>query len=175
MNRQKIIIAATAIALAILIAGGAAQAQRRQQGGPRGKDMGPGRECAMHNCPMFFGNPDRMKKELGLNDSQVNSIQDINQRYKRQFLDFKEKLAPKRVQLQRLMIEDTIDLNQVRQKMQEISAIMVDMKMLHVQQKVEIDRVLTPEQRSKLRQMRPKGPRDGRCGGCPRGMMDDTK
>jgi hypothetical protein len=44
--------------------------------------------------------------------------------------------------------------------MQEISAFMVDMKMLLSSRKSKIDRVLTPEQRSKLRQMRPMGPRD---------------
>ncbi|MBP7583602.1 MAG: periplasmic heavy metal sensor [Spirochaetes bacterium] len=124
--------------------------------GPRGKG-GPPR------APIFFGNPGMMKKQLGLSDDQITRIGEINLRYKKQMLDQREKLAPKEIQLERLLLEDSPDLGNVRKTLREISDVKLEIQMLKVSHRLEIEKVLTREQKSKLREMRP--PRRGGPGG----------
>lgn len=145
----------------------ALQAQPCMQGdgpGPRGKGQ-PGK------AGMFFGNPAMMKQELGLSDDQINRIGEINLRFRKQMLDQKEKLAPIEIRLERLLLEDNPDLANVRKSLREISDVKLEIQMLKVSHRLEIERVLTREQKSKLREMRPHrrggpgGPGDMRRGG----------
>lgn len=118
-----------------------------------------------HRCPggpMIFHNPEAARKILGLNDSQVQRIRDININYKKQGLSIQEKLAPKRIHLKRLLMEDTVNLSQVRTQLEEISKLRVELHMLRIRHKIDIDGILTAEQRSKARDMHPRrGPRRG--------------
>ncbi len=130
--------------------------------GPRGKGQ-PGK------AGMFFGNPGMMKKNLGLTDDQINKIGEINLSYKKQMLDQREKLAPKEVQLERLLLEDSPDLGNVRKTLREISDVKLEIQMLKISHRLEIEKVLTREQKTKLREMRPprRGGPDGMHRGAP--------
>ncbi len=104
--------------------------------------------------PMFFGNLEHMQKELGLTEKQVDSISDINIAYKKKHLDLKEKLAPKRVKLQKLLIEEKVDLTKVKKLLKEIGEIQTEKRILMIKQHLDIEKVLTKVQRKKMRARR---------------------
>jgi len=99
----------------------------------------------------LFGNPARMQEKLGLSDAQVKTIADINKEYAKKILNYREKLAPKHIQLKRLFLEDTIDLDKVRSLIKEISDLRVELHVLRIQQWLEIEKTLTTDQKAKLR------------------------
>jgi Spy/CpxP family protein refolding chaperone len=123
----------------------------------RGEDMkggrGGGKECPMmkgHDGPVF-GDPARMQKELGLTDAQVVKIADINKEHRKKMLDYKEKLAPLDIQLKKLLLEDNVDMARVRSLVKDISGIRAELQVLRIQHRLDIEKVLTPEQKAKMR------------------------
>lgn len=141
---------------------------------PGGRNSRRGACPAMHHRgpgpggPMIFHNPDAARKILGLNDSQVQRIRDINIRYRKQALAIQEKLAPKGIHLRRLLLEDNVNLSQVRTRLEEISKLKVEMHMLRIRHKIDAEGILTPEQRNKARDLwMHHGPRGGHDGPPP--------
>lgn len=113
-----------------------------------------GRCTKTKGCGPFYGDPQAMKTRLGLSDDQVNKISAINLEYKKQFLGYKEKLEPKHIKLEKMLLEDNVDTKEVRALLKEISDVTVDVRMLRVNHQLEIEKVLTPEQKTKLRSER---------------------
>jgi len=99
----------------------------------------------------IFGNPARMQEKLGLSDEQVKTIADIYREYAKKILNYREKLAPKQIQLKKLFLEDAIDIDKVRSYIKEISDLRVELQVLRIQQWLEIEKTLTPDQKAKLR------------------------
>jgi Spy/CpxP family protein refolding chaperone len=102
----------------------------------------------------IFGNLVRMQKELGLTDAQVTSIADINKEYEKKALGYREKLAPKHFQLRKLFLEDNVDIDKVRSLLKEISDLRTELHILRIQHGLEIEKVLTPAQKAKVKQFR---------------------
>lgn len=118
----------------------------------KGMKDGPPRKCErMDRRHMPFGNPQMMKERLGLSDQQIVEIGKINTRHEKAMLDYREKLAPKKIQLKRLLLEDNVDLKKVRGVLEDISEINVDLHMLRIQHRLDIEKVLTEEQRAKMK------------------------
>ena len=118
-----------------------------------------------HHKKMFFGNTEKMKKKLELTDSQVNKIEKINIKFKRKFLKNKEAIAPKRIRLKRLLLEDEINLKKVRSLLREMSDVKINLRMSRIRHRIAIEKVLTPEQKRKHRkQKRRKGRKHRRHG-----------
>ena len=150
---KKISIIPIALILIIFIGNGGLQAQQywgdRGRRGPRGPEF-------RHKGPpggMFFGNP-RMKEELGLSNDQIEKIGVINIKYEKKYLNFREKLEPKKIRLKSLLIEDKVDLSKVRGLLNEISKLKVEIRMLRIEQRLEIEKVLTKSQKIKLKNTR---------------------
>lgn len=102
----------------------------------------------------IFGDPARMQKDFGLTDEQVKKIADINKNHERKILDYREKLAPKSIQLKKLLLEDTVDMASVRSLVKEISDLRAELQILRIQHRLDIEKVLTPEQKAKMKQHR---------------------
>lgn len=147
----------------ILASASALQAQPcMPDGGPGRKGPGGPRDG------IFFGNPGAMKQDLGLTDAQITKIGEINLGFKKQMLDQREKLVPKEIRLERLLLEDTPDLGNVRKALREISDIKLEIQMIKVSHRLEIEKVLTQEQKTRLKGMRKHhrgGPEGRRPGG----------
>jgi Spy/CpxP family protein refolding chaperone len=176
---RRIALCAIVAAASLLIAQPSVYAK---EGGHRqGDRKAPGKECMMmHGDRMgpggpMFGDPERMKKDLGLTDEQVKKIAGINSEHKKKMLEYREKLAPREIQLERLLLEDAVDLAKVKSLLREISDLKVEVQMLRIQHRLDIEKVLTAEQKEKMRQHRkhmmgkkghgpkghgPEGPRD---------------
>jgi Spy/CpxP family protein refolding chaperone len=147
---RKIIMAAAVMALC-------AQPLVFAQGGGK-KAPGPGKgekkQMMMEHRGRFFGDPERMKKELNLTDEQVTKIEDINKEHRKKMLDYKEKLAPKEIQLKKLLLEDSVDMARVRSLLKEIGDLRVELQALRIEHRLNIEKVLTPDQKAKMRQHR---------------------
>lgn len=96
----------------------------------------------------FIGNPVVMKERLGLSDGQVNQISAINLEYKKKHLEYEEKIAPKRIALKRMLLEASVNLEEVRSLLKQISDLRVEVRMLRIKQKLDIEEIFTPSQRA---------------------------
>jgi Spy/CpxP family protein refolding chaperone len=151
---RRIVLCSFVAAAALLIAQPSIYA--KDDGNRQGDKKGPGEKCMMHGDMkgpggMMFGDPEKMKKELGLNDEQMKKIAAINNEHHKKMLEFREKIAPKEIQLERLLLEDTVDLGKVKSLLREISDLKVEVHMLMIQHRLDIEKVLTPEQKEKMK------------------------
>ena len=105
---------------------------------------------------MFFGNPEMMKKELGLSDEQVDKISEINLDYKKKLLEIQKEISPKGITLQVMLLEDDVNLKNVRSLLREIADLKIEIRMLRIKQRLEIEKTLTRTQKTKLRNSRMK-------------------
>ena len=154
MSKKLAIPILLTMILAFASADSMAQMKKHHRPDKPGMPDKPGpKKCMMmkkhHRCPM--GNPEMMKKVLNLSDKQIEQIEAIRVKYKKQVLTYKEKTAPLKVRLQRLLLEDTVDLNAVKTLLKEISDQKVEIRMLKIQERIEIEKVLTPQQRTKMK------------------------
>ncbi len=100
---------------------------------------------------MFFGDPEDMKAKLGLTDEQVDKIGKINNEYRKKLLKIREDLEPKRNKLHNLLTEDNINLKDVRSLLEELSKFELEIRMLRINQVLDIENILTPDQKKQLR------------------------
>ena len=119
-----------------------------------GPMSGGEKKCMKEHGGPIFGDPARMQKDLGLTDEQVKKMADINRSHERKMLDYREKLAPKSIQLKKLLLDDVVDMAKVRSLVKEISDLRAELQILRIQHRLEIEKVLTPEQKAKMKQHR---------------------
>lgn len=99
----------------------------------------------------FIGSPEAMKEKLGLSDEQIYKISEINIDYKKRYLEYREKIAPKKARLRRMLLEENVDLQGVRSLLKEISDLRLEVKMLRIKQRLDIEKILTPSQRTRVK------------------------
>jgi Spy/CpxP family protein refolding chaperone len=160
---KKMILAA---ALVFLCAQPLLYAQDSGKKGHEGR-KGDKKQVMMEHHDQFFGDPERMKKELKLTDEQVVKIEGINKEHRKKMLDYKEKLAPREIQLKKLLLEDTVDMTSVRSLLKEIGDLRVELQALRIEHRLDIEKVLTAEQKAKMRQHRKHMMQKGMCEKCP--------
>lgn len=97
-----------------------------------------------------------MAKKLGLSKDQVTAIEKIHEASEEDKKSISEKIQKERKDLKELMMADTLDKSKIRSKMEEIAELKVDKKMLWIEDKIQIQKVLTPEQRSKQKELMKK-------------------
>jgi Spy/CpxP family protein refolding chaperone len=107
-----------------------------------------------HHGRRMFGDPERMRKELDLSDEQIDKIEAINDKYFEEHKKIRDKIRPKMRTLRDLLVEDKVDLEKVRAVLKEISEYQIENRMLLIRQHIEIETVLTKEQRDKVRRDR---------------------
>lgn len=100
---------------------------------------------------MCYGEPEYLKEKLRLTDEQINRIGKINKDYRIKFLKFREKISPKKIRLRRLLLKNNVNINEIRELLKETSAIEVEIRLLRIEQRLSIEKILTPEQRERLR------------------------
>lgn len=158
MNKMNVKLASiiTALFMALPI-----YAQMRDMGpGPDGPPPefrdGPRRDFRGHHRhrrpPMCFGDTEFMREKLGLSDKQIELISSINLKYQRLLLENREKLQPQRTRLKQLLLEEKIDLAEIEKILKKISDVEVQIRLNRIKHRIEIEKVLTEEQRKKLRE-----------------------
>ena len=117
-------------------------------GGPK---SGGDKKIMREHGGSVFGDPARMQKELGLTGEQMKKISEINNNHERKMLDYREQLAPKYIQLKKLLLDDNVNIDKVRPLVKEISDLRAELQILRIQHRLEIEKVLTPEQKAKIK------------------------
>lgn len=121
------------------------------------------------------GGPERMQQrkdfteELGLSAEQQEKIRQIKLAAHKQNIEQRAKLQLARLELHELMQADSPDQKQIEAKLAELSKLREAAMRNHVTTFLEMQKVLTPEQRKKAKDLRPWGegpgfgPGFGRC------------
>jgi Spy/CpxP family protein refolding chaperone len=138
---------ALALYLSLCLGGTALLAQpgSRPGGGPPDDGMGP---------PDGMGGPprlERLARDLNLSAEQQTRARAVREKFKPQVQALMEKMRPLHEQLRALLEAERVDLGAVKAKLTEISAAQVEMRLLHIQERLEFQTLLTAEQKTKLR------------------------
>ncbi len=115
-------------------------------------------------------------EELGLNDAQVQKIQQIHTKYQEQRIDLRSQIAKKRLQLRTLWMDKNPDMNKIEKLVNEIGDLRTQMMLIGARERNEIRNVLTDEQFEKWQKIRwtmrrPARPDGMRGRGAPPGDM----
>jgi Spy/CpxP family protein refolding chaperone len=104
-------------------------------------------------------------EQLGLSDQQKEQIHQtlLDTRKKNIDVEAKQKLG--RIELHELMSADTPDQGKINAKITELSKLHETLMRNHVESRLAIQKVLTPEQRTKLKALRPMMMREHFRGG----------
>ena len=108
---------------------------------------------------MHFDNTEHMKKNLGLSDQQIEAIGRINRNYHNRMVGLRKKMAPELDRLKNLLREENVDRAGLRKALQTIGSMQTEMRYQMILQRLDIEKILTPEQRKKLREERRRPPR----------------
>lgn len=131
---------------------------------PSRDDFGPDMMGEGHDQKHF----EKMSNELKLTKEQKEKAKALREKRQPAMKAQMEKVRPLHAQLRVLLEAEKVDMNAVRQKLTEISAIQIETRMQHIESRLEFESILTPEQKAKLRQMHKdradKGPREHRPG-----------
>ncbi|HNX58379.1 MAG TPA: Spy/CpxP family protein refolding chaperone [Spirochaetota bacterium] len=124
------------------------------KGGPRGGMFGPdggdNPPPPMGGHGMMFGD-ERVFEKLNLSDEQTDKIEDINEKYLDEHVKIRDKMRPKMKALRAVLEKEPVDIDKARTILREISELQVESRVLMLRQKIEIDSVLTKEQKEKMR------------------------
>lgn len=98
----------------------------------------------------------RMTKHLNLDKDQVSKIEAINKASEPNKKKLSEQITKTQKELRELMTADEMDTKKIRGKMEEMSKLKVDKKMIWVEDRAKIRAVLTPEQKKKQKELMTK-------------------
>lgn len=122
---------------------------------------------------MHFNDPEYLKEELGLSDSQIDAVGRINRAHHTRMVALNNQLKPKTRELRRLLGTDPVDLNAVKNILREIGLVEADIRFERISHHMDIEKILTPEQREKLRRERHRMPPPPPPPGYPEGEGPD--
>ena len=108
------------------------------------KRMGPYRG-------LCYGDPQFLREELNLSGEQIEKVAGINERFRKERETWYKTLKPGKDELKKLLLAENINYDEVRKKLKEISDIEIELKILQIKHRLELQKVLTPEQLDKLK------------------------
>jgi len=108
-----------------------------------------GKYCDKHGKG-FDSRIERMTEHLGLNDEQAKQVRAVRDNYHPQMLALRDKIKANRKQLREVMHADTVDQAKVEKLAQKMGALKADKIILRSKMRVEMNKVLTNEQRKKM-------------------------
>ena len=114
----------------------------------------------------------KMAHKLELTDAQTEQLKTMATEFKIEQIDLRSKIEKEEVLMKALMGKDNVSESEVFAKIDKISALKAESKKMGFKHKNAIEKVLTTEQKDKLKELRQNrrfnGPRDGfgRHGDC---------
>lgn len=96
-------------------------------------------------------NPDFLQERLGLTDDQVDRINAINDRFRKERQAVMEKIRPGERALRKILRAETPDADKAQPIVNELAGLHAQMRMIGIRHHIEIDKVLTADQRTKMR------------------------
>ncbi|MCC5815241.1 MAG: periplasmic heavy metal sensor [Leptospira sp.] len=98
----------------------------------------------------------RMAKSLDLSKDQVSKIEEIHKASEPEKKSKSDQIQKVRQDMRALMEAEEMDVKKIRSKMEEMSKLKVDKKMIWIEDRAKIRKVLTPEQRKKQKELMKK-------------------
>ena len=95
-----------------------------------------------------------MIERLDLSDAQAKQVRSIRDSYRPKMQEFRDKMRDNRKQLREAMHADTINQDQVKEIAQKKGDLTVKKIILRTEMRTEIHKVLTKEQREKMKNMK---------------------
>ena len=129
----------------------------------------------------------KMADKLELTDAQTEQLKTMATEFKIEQIDLRSKIEKEEVLMHSLMGNDDVSENEVFAKIDKISALKAESKKMQFKHKSAVDKVLTSDQKAKLKEMhknrRFNGPRDGfgrrgdcdHPGGCDQGRQEGMR
>ncbi len=123
----------------------------------------------------FMGKPikpnfiERTKHLLELTDEQVEKIEEVDLRYSKMKEPYWERLKPLRLKLRENILKDKLDEEKMRKILEKMDGERRELRILFFKQKIEMEKMLSPEQKKKLRERIKNFPGRFRHRGFPRG------
>jgi len=150
-SMRKEILVATMIAVG---AGGAFAAS-----GGEGEEARPSRRPG----PGGPSRLERMREEAGLSDQQAEELRNLWSQHRKAAIRQRADLHVARVELQELIHAANLDEKAIAAKVKAVSDLEAAALRARVESQLAVQKVLTPEQREKLRDLRPfqRGPGEG--------------
>ena len=153
---KKMVVMVLAAGFAACMSAQAFSQERPSKDPVMGRGMGHPRGMMEHHGKGFlFGDPDRMQKLLGLTDEQVDRIAEINDQFRKEHAAVMDKIGPKARALRKVLRAENVDLDKARALLKEIGDFQVESRIIRIRHWLEIEKLLNPEQRRKLRDERP--------------------
>ncbi len=98
-------------------------------------------------------NFERIAQDLGLTQEQLEKAKTAREKRFTSSKPLREKLSPLHEDLRKLLEASKVDMGLVRSKLKEIADIQLELRIYHIQDRLEFESFLTPEQKSKLTKM----------------------
>jgi hypothetical protein len=157
---KKLILSMTIISSMMFfgVLNASAQGRRGPRRGP-GKRFGGGyRGKKFHNMKKHrkgghFARLEKLKRFLNLNPNQILKIMKIKMKYFRKDLNYKKAIAPLRITLKILMFHPKPNIKKIEKQMMLIARYRVSKRILKISQRLEVEKMLNPMQKTKFRFM----------------------
>ncbi len=99
---------------------------------------------------------EKMAKELGLTPEQKTQVEKVHSDSKQAREGYEKQQDVLRKDLHSLLSADNLDKSAIRSKMEEVSKLKIDSKMLWIDDRIKTSEILTPEQRTKHKELMKK-------------------
>jgi Spy/CpxP family protein refolding chaperone len=127
------------------------QAEEHEEGGPQRRMKG--RRAMMGHGDMIQHHIERLAQQLELTPEQRTQMWAVLGQHAKEAIRLKADLSIVGLDLRQLQEADPVDLLQVKQLLQTMAGKEADLRLLHITAMQDMSKLLTPEQRQKLRTM----------------------
>jgi len=94
----------------------------------------------------FQGDEFRGMMNIDLSEEQIAEIRQMMLDFQKESFELRNQIQMKQLEMRELMLEDSIDMDQVRAKLEEISQLQVEVRVKAIERQTKIQDLLTPEQ-----------------------------
>jgi Spy/CpxP family protein refolding chaperone len=110
--------------------------------GMEGRGPGPG-----GHGRNIFSDLDFLRNTLKFSEEQITKIEKINSEHKIEMLKYRTQVEPKKEELRNLILDKNINFDKVRTKLKEISDIEIEIRILFIKHRIDIEKIMTAEQK----------------------------
>lgn len=149
--KKKVIFLTLIIVVALMVLSTASFADARRRGNFVGKQGAPYHHQGQNYYPSgrFGFNQDgnyRQMRNLELSSEQITQIREMMLDFQKETLELRNQIQVKQLELRELKLSPDLDLNGVKEKLEEISKLHLEIRMKSFERQQEVKGVLTPEQ-----------------------------
>jgi len=146
-NKLVLIILIVAISVALFSTASFAE-EKKMKPGPIGRNPGFTRQG--ERSPAESGDLFKLIEDLELSKEQITEIRERMLALQKDSLKLKSQVQMKQLEIQEFMLESDIDMDRVREKLEEIADLQVELKVQGMENLLKIREILTEEQLEKL-------------------------